>query len=189
MASSSTTAANDPPPRSPPRPAKDSVALVHIYVGGYTPDPPDDPVITAVRKSLDTIQAHIRASVATALGPEFSVAEIAVVEDASFEVVAVIALIAGVISTYGAVRTGLDYVRADAQAIVARRLPANPVAKIESYVEPGPAMARFPVVPDTSSSRSTSSWSPSSPYWIGLVTLVILVLLGLLLTVVLEKVL
>jgi hypothetical protein len=91
----------------------------------------------------DLIEAQIRASVNEHLGPEFAV-EVSYVSG-SLELVAAIVLAGTVVMTYGAVRSGLDYIRQDAGRVLRRVLdPAVPDSlEIAPYVTLGPAMSKF----------------------------------------------
>jgi hypothetical protein len=180
----------------PPRDARtlaetpETVATVRVYAaiapafseefeGG------DLPLFEAVAGSLDLIRAQVRASVAERLGPEFDV-DVGL-QRGSIELVAAIVLVGSVVMTYGAVRSGLDYIRNDVALALRGVLNASTRVPIEiaPYVTLGPAMSKFAL----SEQPNSSSGAPSMTYLIVMASLVIAGLLTTLLVVVFVKVL
>jgi hypothetical protein len=184
----------DREPRPDQRP--ETVAVVRVYATIRPGDPDDDTdeepfeerdalLYRAALEWSDLIEAQIRASVSEHLGPEFDV-EVRF-ERGSLELVAAIVLAGSVVMTYGAVRSGLDYVREDAGRVIRRVLRRAVPDYLETapYVTLGPAMSKF-VLAEPSNETVPGS---SMIYLTVMGTLVVAALLTTLLVVVFVKVL
>ena len=182
-------------PRTDLRP--ETVAVVRVYATispdefpqgaerGAFREPDDARLYEAAVGWSGLIEAQLRASVNEHLGPEFDV-EVSYVAG-SLELVAAVVLVGTVVMTYGAVRSGLDYVREDAGRLLRHVLdPAVPDRlEIAPHVTLGPAMSRFAVAEPASQTAP----APSMTYLTVMGTLVVVALLTTLLVVVFVKVL
>jgi hypothetical protein len=183
-----------------PRPEIDleTVAVVRAYttvsprdgtrdVDEATFEERDARLYQAASRSAGLINAQLRQSVNANLGPEFEVPDVQFARG-SLELVAAIVLAGSVVMTYGAVRSGLDYIREDAGHILSMALyGAVPGGKLEiaSYVTLGPAMSKFALAEPSNQMAP----APSMTYLTVMGTLVVTALLTTLLVVVFVKVL
>jgi len=210
-------ASEKPGPLTTARAGPDTVAVLHIYIdiddpldrarryGEETLSPTAEPrdmqdapyrasrrrsrgeELTAIVKSSGgLIEAELRASAVEHLGPEFSVS-ISEVRRGSLEIIALIGLVEAAIAGYGAFRSGLDYVRKDAQALLAKMLQpltAEGPVTVVAYHELGPGISKL-LAPE---GRPTPTWSAPSAYLTLSVAFVIVLLLSTLLVVLLVHV-
>jgi hypothetical protein len=165
-----------------------TVATVHVYADLVDADERREYeriLNRRAQESFSLITAGLRASVAEHLGPEFEVQ--VVLQDGSVELVATIVFIGGVVMTYGAVRDGLDAIRADASALMERvlRRPPGPWPEVAAWVTLGPGMSRFAL----DVSEEPGGVRQQVLYMAVMGSLVTIVLLGLLVTVVLVEIL
>lgn len=154
----------------------------------------------ALRHSEEFIRVQLRDRVAERLGPEFTVSGLTV-RRGSVELLVLIGLVGTAIETYGAVREGLSYLRKDGQSIVQGVIQSNVPGflnlglEVLAYCVLGPAMATLEGAPVTGTTSGTAAkptfadFVTGPAYFVVVITLVILLLLGTLMTVVLVKVL
>jgi hypothetical protein len=170
----------------PPPPDRDRRTDRVRAVSAETVAAVHDDLFEAAVSSYALIRAQLRASVSEHLGPEFDV-EVDF-EPGSVELVATILLVGSVVMTYGAVRSGLDYVRKDAAFLLRRVLDPTTPAPIDvaASVTLGPAMSKFALTEQPS--NSSPGGAPTT-YLAVMASLVIATLLTTLLVVVFVKVL
>jgi len=174
-------------PRLPPH----AVARLRVYAHFVPPSSADDESdpLRADARTEAAIDAKIRDSVAEHLGPEFQVDKVKITPG-SLEIVAVILLVGSVVTTYGSVRSGLEYIRKDVKDFLQRILPTDSAGQrqleVQACVTLGPAMSRL----RREELASSGPFAVSPTTYLGVMAaLAIIALLTTLLVVVFVKVL